>query len=70
MIRHTHGLIQCDRIMDYVEDKTSEKQNGYPDRIRTVSDAFHALLNIINTNIQIYKINSQRRKPMNITINF
>ena len=52
MIRHTHGLIQCDRIMDYVVDKTSEKQNGYPNRIRTVSDAFQALLNIINTNIQ------------------
>ena len=70
MIRYTQGLIQCDRIMDYEEDKTSEQQNGFPNRIRTVSDAFHALLGIINTNILIYKINSPRRKPMHININF
>ena len=70
MLNYPHGLLDYHRRLGYKGHSTPQLQNGYPYMINTVSDAFHMLLRLIKTNILMYKIDTPRYKPIDITIQF
>ena len=69
MFDYPRGLKYYYNKLGYTDKKgTPELQNGFPNMINTVTDAFYMLLHLIKTHIHMYRMNEPGLIPINIDL--
>ena len=72
LLEYSQGLEEYGNKLQWSNDMfTEEKQDGFPNRINTINDAYQMLLKIMKTHLNFYRIDaSTRRKEIEIDIDF